>query len=103
MLKMVGFDSLMKPKGPFYNSASKGKILIADMASPHIENALIGLMTKAFNEYVRQSIKDSGSQNLADAIENLDIAYFRNVNADIHNLVAELQKRYFKEQNGLGL
>lgn len=101
MLKMVGFDALVKAKGPYYNSASKGKMLVSGMATPHIQNALIGSLTKEFNDYVRQTIKTSGSQNLDSAIEDLDLSYFRNKNKDIDNLITELLNRYMKGTLGL--
>ena len=55
MAKLYGFENVLKPAQPkkIYQSASKGPLAIADMATKHIENALRGRFIAAFAERTR--------------------------------------------------
>lgn len=91
MAQLVGFDHIIKPVTPkkIYNSKSKGSLVIEDMATQYIENALRSQMIAAFASLV----KGKKSQELFTFINTLTMLDFLQQSQVITDFYDELEKR----------
>lgn len=91
MATLVGFEHVIKPVAPkaIYKSTSKGPLVIEDMATKHIENALRGRLISAFAEMLK-------GKDFAEMVSFINTLYFDEFIAasdDVENLFEELSKR----------
>lgn len=88
MAKVVGFDNILV-KPAMYQSASKGAIPVARMATPHIENALRGRLIATFAEL----LKGKSYREMRTIINNLLYFDLSTASVDVENLSKELWER----------
>ncbi|RTL00167.1 MAG: hypothetical protein EKK57_07920 [Proteobacteria bacterium] len=91
MAKLVGFEQVIKPFTPkaVYKSTSKGPLVIEDMATKHIENALRGRLISVFVDMLRGKSFDE----MLTQINTLYFSDFMLESDDVANLYNELSKR----------
>lgn len=88
MATAVGFDNILV-KPAMYQSASKGAIPVARMATQHIENALRGRLIATFAEM----LKGKDVQEMRNLISQLDFYDFCDASQDVLNLNNEFNLR----------
>jgi len=91
MAKLVGFENVIQRRWPkaIYKSTSKGPLVIEDMATKHIENALRGRLISAFAEMLK-------GKSFAEMVSYINTLYFDEFIAasdDVKNLFEELSNR----------
>ena len=91
MAQLVGFDHIIKPVTPkaIYKSTSKGPLVIEDMATKHIENALRGRLISTFAEM----LKGKTFNEMHSFINTLYFADYIDASQDVKNLSEELCNR----------
>jgi len=88
MAKVVGFDNILV-KPAMYQSASKGAIPVASMATQHIENALRGRLISAFADM----LKGKNYSEMRTCINQLMYFDLSCASEDVANLSQELSDR----------